>query len=114
IDPGHGGRDTGASSNNLKEKDLTLDIAKEIERLLKQYKNIEIKMARSTDEYLELQERSKMANDWRADFFLSVHINSGGGTGIESFIHNKNASKDAKNKQSIIHEQLMNGLKKDN
>src|SRR5690625_5264440 len=113
IDPGHGGSDPGASANGLKEKDLTLDIAKKIERLLKQYKNVEIVMARKSDQYLTLKERTKMANDWGADFFLSVHINAGKGTGIESFIHNKNATTDAKNKQNIIHEHLMNGLKAD-
>src|SRR5690625_3200889 len=112
IDAGHGGHDPGATGNGLREKDLTLYIAKEIEKQLKKYKNVEIKMVRSRDEYLALQERSKLANGWKADFYFSVHINAGGGTGIESYVHN-NASRDAINKQSIIHDHLLNGLRGD-
>lgn len=112
IDAGHGGHDPGASANGLREKDLTLDIAKEIERLLKQYKNVEIMMSRSSDQYLSLDERTKKANDWGADFFLSVHINAGGGTGIESYVH-KSLPKDSVAIQNVVHDHIMDGLKKD-
>src|SRR5699024_4246870 len=110
IDPGHGGYDPGASSNGLVEKNLNLIIAKEIERRLKQYVDIEIMLARNTDEHLELAERTKMANDWGADYFFSVHINAGGGAGIESYIHNTNSTADEKTKQTIIHETIVKGL----
>lgn len=42
-------------------------------------------MSRTTDKTVSLRERTNMANAWRADFFLSIHINAGGGTGFESF-----------------------------
>src|SRR5699024_7368017 len=89
IDPGHGGNDPGAQGHGLKEKDLTLDIANRIVKYLNQYQSVEIKMSRTTDKTVSLSERTKMANDWGADYFVSVHINSCcGATGFESYIHN--------------------------
>lgn len=89
IDPGHGGSDPGATGNGLREKDLTLDIAKRIRKYLNDnFSGHTIKMSRSTDKTLTLTQRTNMANSWGADYFLSVHINSGGGTGYEDYIHN--------------------------
>src|SRR5690625_3366908 len=113
IDAGHGGSDPGAVSGGLKEKDLTLYIAKKIQQYLGDYKNVVIKLSRTGDKYLTLKERTKMANDWGADFFFSVHINAGGGTGIESHIHNENYTKEEIKFQNIIHSHIANGLKSD-
>lgn len=89
LDAGHGGNDPGAVGNGLKEKDLTLNIVKGIQKYLNDnYEGHEIKLTRSNDRYLTLSQRAKIANDWKADLFVSVHINSGGGTGYEDFIHN--------------------------
>jgi N-acetylmuramoyl-L-alanine amidase len=88
LDPGHGGKDPGAVGNGLKEKDLTLAIALEIERIiLSEYENVEVMMSRREDTYLTLSERTKKANRWGADFYLSIHINAGGGTGWESYTY---------------------------
>lgn len=87
IDPGHGGSDGGAAANGLKEKDVTLKIAKKIRSRLGNYEGVGTKMSRTTDVYVGLSERARMANYWNADFFLSVHINAGGGVGYEDYIY---------------------------
>lgn len=76
IDLGHGGTDPGAiGSNKTNESDVVLAIGKELNELLKGC-NLEIKFTRLSDKYISLQERSKIANDFKADYFLSIHINS--------------------------------------
>lgn len=76
IDLEHGGTDTGAiGPNKTNESDVVLAIGKELNELLKGC-NLEIKFTRLSDKYISLQERSKIANDFKADYFLSIHINS--------------------------------------
>src|SRR5699024_9211638 len=104
IDPGHGGSDPGAVSNGVQEKVMTLDISKRIERYLNQYRGVDIRMSRTNDKTLSLAQRTNAANNWKADFFFSVHINSGGGNGIESFVYNNRPTQDEINKQKIIHD----------
>ena len=99
LDPGHGGSDPGAVGNGLREKDLTLDICKRIKKYLdNNYTDINVYMTRTTDKYLSLSQRAQFANSKKADLFVSVHINAGGGTGYEDFIYNKlsNSSTTAK------------------
>ncbi len=77
LDPGHGGSDSWAIGNNLKEKDVVLDIALRIRNILiNEYENVDIKMSRTTDVYRTLNERTDEANSWEADYFLSIHVNS--------------------------------------
>lgn len=92
IDAGHGGKDPGSVGNGLKEKDVVLDIAKRLRIELLKYENVSVKMSRTTDKYVSLSQRAKMANDWKADLFVSIHINAGGGVGYEDFIHNSLSS----------------------
>jgi N-acetylmuramoyl-L-alanine amidase len=88
IDPGHGGADPGAGGNGLDEKNVTLSIATRIrDILLKEYQNVTVKMSRTGDQTVSLQQRTDMANAWGADFYLSIHINAGGGTGYEDYIY---------------------------
>ena len=87
LEPGHGGKDPGASGNSLIKKDLTLDLAGRVSLKLKNYEDVEIKVIRMDDRYLSLSERAAMANKEKADFFLSIHVNAGGGTGFESFVY---------------------------
>ena len=76
IDLGHGGHDPGAIGvNKTHESDVVLAIGKELNELLKGYK-LEVKFTRLSDVYLSLSERAKIANDYKADYFLSIHINS--------------------------------------
>jgi|SRR5699024_2085757 len=86
IDPGHGGSDVGASANGLLEKDLTLDIALRTRDILnKQYGSHTLKLSRTGDVTKSLSARTNEANNWGANFFISIHINSGKGTGFESY-----------------------------
>ena len=76
IDLGHGGHDPGAiGPNKTHEADVVLAIGKELNELLKGYE-LEVKFTRLSNVYLSLIERSKIANDFKADYFLSIHINS--------------------------------------
>lgn len=87
IDPGHGGTDPGATGNGLREKDINLSIARRIRDYLRIYGNADVRMSRTGDQTVALDERTNDANSWGADYFLSIHINAGGGVGYEDFIH---------------------------
>ena len=75
IDPGHGGDQHGTTSNTgLKEKDVTLDIALRVRRLMKQ-SPYEVLLTRDTDKTVTLADRVALANSKKADLFVSIHIN---------------------------------------
>ena len=76
IDPGHGGRDPGAMANGLKEKDIVLDVAKHLERILESTYGYEVILTRRTDVFLPLEERTAIANTRKADLFVSIHVNA--------------------------------------
>ena len=77
IDAGHGGKDPGANYRGIaREKELNLIVAKELEKLLKKNKKIEIKMTRTDDTFIPLGTRAKIANDFKADIFVSIHANA--------------------------------------
>src|SRR5699024_9051438 len=111
LDIGHGGSDSGAIGNGLKEKDLTLKIGKKINELLQSYDGITVKMSRSTDKTLSLRQRTNEANSWGADLLLSIHINAGGGTGFESFIYNGSVQNNTPKLQNNVHGEIMKVLK---
>ncbi|MDB2611285.1 N-acetylmuramoyl-L-alanine amidase [Gammaproteobacteria bacterium] len=73
IDAGHGGRDPGAVGKNILEKDVTLLIAKELERTLKNTYGYKPVMIRSDDRYVDLDDRYQNARKLGADLFVSVH-----------------------------------------
>ncbi|RJQ24881.1 MAG: N-acetylmuramoyl-L-alanine amidase [Peptococcaceae bacterium] len=85
LDPGHGGKDPGASGNGLVEKNLTLDITRRVRTALMSYQ-VNVRLTRESDVYLSLAERTAFANNLNANYFLSIHVNAGGGTGFESYI----------------------------
>lgn len=78
IDPGHGGSDCGTIGNNpiIYEKDITLKFAKELKKELLKYPNYKVIMTRETDKKLSLSERQKLANQAKADIFISLHADS--------------------------------------
>ena len=88
IDAGHGGSDPGAVGNGLKEKDIVLSIATKLGALLNG-RGISIKYSRTTDTYLSLEERARLANAWGADLFVSIHANSATSSvrGTECYTH---------------------------
>jgi N-acetylmuramoyl-L-alanine amidase len=76
IDPGHGGQDSGAICGTVYEKDLTLDIAQRVNRLL-QAQGIATLMTRVGDSYVSLQDRAAVTNRARDCIFVSIHFNEG-------------------------------------
>ena len=104
LDPGHGGSDPGAVGNGLQEKDLTLAISKKIRDILAlEYDGVAVKMSRTGDMFPTLKQRTNEANAWGAHFFMSIHINSGGGTGFETFTYPGTTQK----YQNPIHDEIM-------
>jgi N-acetylmuramoyl-L-alanine amidase len=86
LDPGHGGHDTGAvGPSGLMEKDVVLDLALRLRRLLTERLGIRVIMTRTEDVFVPLQERTAIANRARADFFLSLHVNAAPMRGAEGF-----------------------------
>ncbi|MHB8808535.1 MAG: N-acetylmuramoyl-L-alanine amidase family protein, partial [Desulfobulbaceae bacterium] len=91
IDPGHGGKDPGAMANNLKEKDITLKVAKKAAAILEEAYNYEVILTRTKDHSLPLEERTAMANTSKADLFISIHVNAHpkpATSGVETFFLN--------------------------
>lgn len=77
IDPGHGGKDPGAIGYSKKfEKDIVLQIAKKLEKILKNNLDVEVLLTRDHDEFVSLQKRTKYANDEQANLFISIHCNA--------------------------------------
>ena len=99
IDPGHGGKDPGASYYGLKEKDVVLDISQELYRLIKsKYKGMNVYMTRNSDVFIPLESRTAFANRKKADLFVSVHINAAPNKrarGVETYVLNVTNDKKA-------------------
>lgn len=75
-DAGHGGKNPGAiGPNGLYEANVNLDIALKLGRILTNW-GYEVKYSRTTDITVTLSERANMANEWGADYFVSIHCNS--------------------------------------
>lgn len=88
IDAGHGGKDPGARGNGLKEKDLTLDIAQRLAELFRNDRTMRVVLTRSSDSFVTLQDRGKIANHRGGKLFVSIHINASrdkDGSGIETY-----------------------------
>ncbi len=75
IDPGHGGDPGAIAESGLTEKEITLDIALRLHRLLSKGP-FEVLLTRDTDRHLSLDKRVSFANEHKADLFLSIHVNS--------------------------------------
>src|SRR5215472_4967665 len=93
IDPGHGGHDTGTiGPHGLMEKDLCLDVALRLGRLIEQkLPSAEVVYTRTDDTFVPLEERTSIANQAKADLFISIHANSShdpDARGIETFYLN--------------------------
>ncbi len=99
IDPGHGGHDTGTiGPNGLLEKDLVLDVAKRLGRLLESRLGAEVVYTRQDDTFIPLETRTAIANQERADLFISIHANSShdpDARGVETYYLNFTSSADA-------------------
>lgn len=77
IDAGHGGHDTGAVDNGVREKDINLGVAKKLAALIeKKMPDAKVVMTRDDDNFISLQERANIANRNRGNLFVSIHTNS--------------------------------------
>ena len=87
IDAGHGGKDSGAMRNGVAEKDLTLDVALRVQRLIAA-SGLETTLTRSSDEFVSLSRRAGAANRERDSIFVSIHFDEGtrsAATGVQTF-----------------------------
>ncbi|MGK0184392.1 MAG: N-acetylmuramoyl-L-alanine amidase [Verrucomicrobiales bacterium] len=92
LDPGHGGRDNGTRWAGVREKDLNLDVAKRVERILRS-KGVSTYLTRRSDYYLSLSTRATRANRYRDSVYVSIHFNAANArsaTGIETFYLSNN------------------------
>lgn len=118
IDPGHGGKDPGARANDgTNEKDLNLDVALRLNRILKDI-GFNTMMTRSDDSYVDLASRSGMANNNYVDFFMSIHFNAftSSAKGIETLYYPNEATDeypyDNKKMANIFHNEIIDALKR--
>lgn len=90
LDPGHGGTNPGAIGiNGLNESEVTLDVALRTGRLL-QAEGYTVNYSRTSEVNVSLAERARLANQWGADYFVSIHCNSNVNpiyTGTETFFY---------------------------
>lgn len=97
IDPGHGGRDTGTiGPNGLMEKDVALDVAKRLAKLIEERLGAQVVLTRTEDVTVPLEARTELANQEKADLFLSIHVNASryqGVNGVETFYLNLTRSR---------------------
>jgi N-acetylmuramoyl-L-alanine amidase len=99
VDAGHGGHDTGTvGPGGLAEKDLVLDVAQRLATLIETRLKSEVVMTRPDDTYVGLERRTQIANDYKADLFISIHANSSpvrSASGAETYYLNFTTSKSA-------------------
>lgn len=99
LDPGHGGHDTGTvGPGGLREKDLVLDVALRLGHLIEQRMGSEVIFTRSDDTFIPLERRTQIANEAKADLFLSIHANSSpfrSAAGVETYYLNFTTAKSA-------------------
>src|SRR5579864_8924471 len=99
IDPGHGGHDTGTiGPNGLEEKDLVLEVGRRLGKLLEGRLGAEVVYTRKNDTFIPLETRTAIANQQRADLFVSIHANSSqdeAARGVETYYLNFTSSPEA-------------------
>jgi N-acetylmuramoyl-L-alanine amidase len=99
IDPGHGGHDTGTiGPNGLQEKDLVLEVGRRLGKMLETRLGAEVVYTRKNDTFIPLETRTAIANQQRADLFISIHANSShdpDARGVETYYLNFSSSPEA-------------------
>jgi N-acetylmuramoyl-L-alanine amidase len=96
IDAGHGGHDPGATGpGGLMEKDLVLDVAKRVARLVESELGVKARLSRDGDHFVTLRDRTSLANRERADLFVSIHANAhreAANEGVETYFLSSEAT----------------------
>jgi N-acetylmuramoyl-L-alanine amidase len=109
VDPGHGGKDSGGRGSTLLEKDVNLDVGRRLVSLLGAA-GARPMMTRDRDIFIDLHERPRMANNCRADMYLSIHCNASGGVGTETYWFQQQSQVLA----NVVHDRLVGGLRRPN
>lgn len=89
IDAGHGGRDPGATVGDVYEKDINLSIAEKLQAIVNAEENLSVKMTRTLDIFIALEDRIRIAEEAGATIYVSVHVNSyvtEEATGVETIV----------------------------
>jgi len=108
LDAGHGGKDPGNRGNGFYEKHIALDIVLQVGKLLENNTDIKVIYTRKTDVFIPLHKRAEIANDAKADLFVSVHCNAAHSTsahGTETFVlglHNNKANLEVAMKENSV------------
>ncbi len=99
IDPGHGGKDPGTvSARGIQEKDVVLDVAVRVRKLLERHDRVTPLLTRSSDEFVSLEGRTSFARTREADLFVSIHANSSprrDAKGLEVYVVGQASDEDA-------------------
>ena len=113
IDPGHGGKDSGATSGQLLEKDVALEISKMVANMLES-KPVKIILTRENDKSLTLMQRIEIANYHKPDLFLSVHVNGKmeNGDGLNAFFYEGSYGKESENYSKLFVANSIDGFSK--
>ena len=109
IDPGHGGNDTGAMRGRILEKNITLQIALKVRKILQDYGFNKVVMTRTGDTTISLADRVETANSRNADIYVSIHINASVKSevkGVETHYYTEKGLGVAK----VIHKKLMENI----
>ncbi len=109
LDPGHGGKDPGAVGKKLKanEKDVNLAVALKLKQFLEKELGLKVLLTRNDDRFVSLQDRTRFANDKKADLFVSLHTNASKATaskGLETYYLATAQSSDARAVEALENE----------
>jgi len=113
IDSGHGGVDSGAVGNGLKEKDITLKIGNLVTEKLGKYENVKVINSRVTDKTVSLKQRTDLFNKEKVDYLVSIHVNSFTNSsvrGYEDFIYNGKVGSNTSRYREIMHKNIIKKL----
>ena len=110
IDPGHGGKDPGALGSMIKEKEVVLNIALKVGKYIEEnFEDVKVIYTRNTDVFIPLDERARIANEAKADLFISIHANAvhrPNAAGTETFVIGRHKDDEnfelAKKENSVI------------
>ncbi len=109
LDPGHGGEDFGTKQGNVSEKDVVLSFARLAADELRR-RGFVVSFSRTRDVFLPLEVRSKLAEKWKADLFISLHANSSGHAtahGTETYILSQDATDAEARKLALIENSIV-------
>ena len=108
IDAGHGGHDGGAAANGVREKDITLGVARKLGRYVQDRLGMRVVYTRADDRFIELHERGRIANESCGKLFVSIHANAAGSRsakGSETYflgLHKSKSARDVMERENSV------------